>query len=89
MEFEWDRRKVASNLRKHGIDFADAATVLDDPMALTLSEHREGEERFASMGVDAQGRTLVVINTWREDSVRLISAREAAPTERRRYEETP
>ncbi len=89
MELEWDRRKAASNLHKHGIDFADAATVLDDPMALTLSEHREGEERFVSMGVDALGRTLVVIYTWRGNSVRLISARRAAPNERRRYEENP
>lgn len=89
MEFEWDRRKAASNLRKHGIDFADAATVLDDPMALTLSEDRAGEERLVSMGVDALGRTLVVIYTWKGSSVRLISARRATPTERRRYEETP
>lgn len=38
MEFEWDRRKAASNLRKHGVDFADAATVLYDALALTIRD---------------------------------------------------
>ena len=86
MEFEWDRKKATSNLRKHGIDFADAALVLFDDLAVTISEHDEGEERFITIGTDAMGRILVVIYTWRGERVRLISARKATSRERRRCE---
>ena len=70
-EFEWDRRKAASNFRKHRVDFADAVAVLEDPIARTLSEHRQGEERFVSIGVDLLGRTLVVVYTWKVNGARL------------------
>ncbi|MFZ1060538.1 MAG: BrnT family toxin [Candidatus Rokuibacteriota bacterium] len=87
MEFEWDPRKAAANLRKHGIDFADAGTVLYDEFAITVPEDRANEERFVTMGMDALGRVLVVVYTWRGDRARLISARQATKRERREYEE--
>ena len=86
MEFEWDARKAASNLRKHGIDFADAATVLYDELAVTAADEERDEEQFVTIGMDALGRLLVVVYTWRGDRVRLISARRATPLERRQYE---
>lgn len=87
MEFEWDPRKAASNLRKHGVDFADAATALSDDLALTLRDSRAlEEERFVTMGSDAFGELLVVVYAWRGDRIRLISARQATAKERRRYE---
>lgn len=87
MEVEWDSRKAASNLQNHGVDFADAATVLFDDMALTVTDDAEDdEERHVTLGLDALGRCLVVVYTWREETVRLISARKATKTERRRYE---
>lgn len=87
MELEWDADKATSNLKKHGIDFADAATVLFDDMAITIrDESVDDEERFITLGIDALGRHLVVVYTWRGDSVRLISAREAGRREWRRYE---
>ena len=54
-EFEWDARKAASNLRKHGIDFADAATVLYDELAVTAADEERDEERFVTIGMDALG----------------------------------
>lgn len=87
MEFEWDPRKAAANLRKHGIDFADAGTVLYDEFAITVPEDRANEERFVTMGMDALSRVLVVVYTWRGDRARLISARQATKRERREYEE--
>ncbi|NIM22558.1 MAG: BrnT family toxin [Candidatus Latescibacteria bacterium] len=87
MSFEWDEVKAEKNLRDHGVDFADAATVLEDDLALTISDDTPGEERFVTLGLDALGRHLVVVYTWREDRVRIISARKASKTERRRYEE--
>jgi uncharacterized DUF497 family protein len=86
VEFEWDSTKAASNLRKHGVDFADAATVLHDDHAITVRDESLGEERFVTMGMDALGRVLVVADTWRGACARLISARRATPRERREYE---
>lgn len=83
---DWDPEKASKNLRKHGVDFADAVTVLNDEMALTTSDWQGEEERFATLGMDALGRLLVVVYTWRGDEVRLISARRATRTERREYE---
>ena len=83
---QWDADKAAANLRKHAVDFADAATVLSDEAALTISEEDPEEERWVTIGVDALGRILVVVYTWREDQVRLISARKASRSERRQYE---
>ncbi|QQS49507.1 MAG: BrnT family toxin [Acidobacteriota bacterium] len=87
MEYEWDHKKAAVNLRKHGIDFADAVTVLDDYNALTIPDPISEEERFVTMGLDALGRVLVVVYTWRDENIRIISARKATPGERNQYEE--
>ncbi len=85
---EWDPEKSAVNLQKHGIDFADAATVLTDDFALTIPDRDADEERFATLGMDALGRMLVVIYTWRGDRPRLISARRATRSERQQYEDS-
>ena len=89
VEVEWDGRKAAVNLRKHGVDFADAATVFFDELAVTIPDDRSDEERFVSLGVDVLGRVLVVVYAWRGENIRLISARRATPRERRRYEGEP
>ena len=88
MEFEWDAVKAASNLDKHGVSFAEAITVFGDPLEMTIPDpdHSLEEFRFVSMGRSTVGRVLVVAYTEREGRVRVISAREATPTERRRYE---
>ena len=88
MGLEWDQRKSGANLRKHGIGFADAATVLHDDYAITIPEEGPDEGRFVTTGMDALGRVLVVVYTWRENRVRIISARSATPRERRQYERT-
>jgi uncharacterized DUF497 family protein len=82
---EWDPHKAASNLKKHGVDFADAATVFADDLAVTILDDLSDEERYATIGSDALGRVLVVVYTWRGDRVRLISARRATRRERRQY----
>lgn len=86
VEFEWDARKAASNLRKHGVDFADAATVLHDELAITIPDPDFEEQRFITVGTGAAGRRLVVVYTWRDDRIRIISARRATRRERRTYE---
>jgi uncharacterized DUF497 family protein len=83
---EWDRDKAAENLKKHGVDFADAESALEDEMALTIPDSGGPEERFVTLGTDALGRLLVVIYTWRDEDIRIISARKASRKERSQYE---
>lgn len=86
MEFEWDERKARTNLRRHKVDFADAATVFEDERALTVADDAPDEERYATVGLDPLGRVLVVIYTVRGERIRLISARRATRKERTEYE---
>ena len=85
-EYEWDPRKADSNLRKHGVDFADAVAVLEDDHALTIPDDVAEEERFVTTGMDTLGRVLVVAHAWSRARIRLISARKATPQERAYYE---
>jgi uncharacterized DUF497 family protein len=88
MESEWDPKKARTNLRKHGVRFADALLVLEDGHALTMrDESSDDEDRWVTLGLDALGRILVVIYTWRNGRARIISARQATARERRTYEE--
>jgi hypothetical protein len=86
VEFEWDEGKAAGNIQKHGIDFADAVGVFDDPFALSMPADDPGEQRFIGLGSDILGRLLVVVYTFRGERIRIISARRATPSERRTYE---
>ena len=85
MQYEWDSKKAISNLKKHGIDFADAVIVLEDERAITIPGDYPDEERFITVGIDSFGRILVVIHTWRENRIRIISARKATAKEIKQY----
>jgi uncharacterized protein len=89
VSFNWDPAKARANLTKHGIHFADAVTVLEDDRALTIRDPlSDEEERWITLGSDAAGRVLVVVYTWWDDDIRLISARRATRRERKQYEES-
>lgn len=101
IDAEWDPNKALINEQRHdGIRFVDAATVLADPLALTVFDHTHSdtEERWFTLGRTREGQLLAVSHTlletldeqtneplWR---VRLISARRATRRERTQYEET-
>ena len=89
MFFEWDGKKAASNLRKHGISFDEAVTVLYDPLAATFedSDHSQEENRFISVGYSAKGRLVVISHAEENDVTRIISARRATRGERKRHED--
>jgi uncharacterized DUF497 family protein len=65
--FEWDQGKDSANLRKHGVGFAEASTVFNDPLSVTIldPDHALDEERFIIMGMSSQRRLLVVVPTVR------------------------
>jgi uncharacterized DUF497 family protein len=94
MRFVWDENKSRTNLAKHGIAFATAAKVFDDPRALSFPDRFvEGEQRWNSIGW-AEGVPVIlsvahtVSETATEEIMRIISARKATPRERREYEES-
>ncbi|MBW1782204.1 MAG: BrnT family toxin [Deltaproteobacteria bacterium] len=89
MRFEWDPKKAAPNVRKHGVTFQEAATVFGDPLAITFDDpdHSESEERYLTFGLSLQGRLIVISHTERGDRTRIISARLMGREERVIYEQ--
>jgi uncharacterized protein len=85
-EFEWDTRKAADNLRKHGVSFELATQAIRDPFAVEWIDENEdyGEERVIVLGM-ADGTILVVVYTERGKRRRLISARRAKRHEQDHY----
>lgn len=87
MDYQWDPKKAKSNLKKHGVTFSDAVTVFTDEFAITIEDDYPDEQRFVTIGVDALSRIIVVVYTWRNDLIRIISARKTTRHERKQYEE--
>lgn len=88
MQFVYDKRKAASNRRKHAVDFDEATTVFGDDLSMTIPDpdHSTGELRFVTIGLSAARRLLVVCHAEEEDVIRIISAREATSHENKRYQ---
>ena len=87
-EFEWNDEKAAGNIRKHHVNFEEAATIFDDEFMMTEADwiHSDEEDRYVSIGHSSQSRLLVVIYTERVRTIRIISAREPTSNERQDYE---
>jgi uncharacterized protein len=87
-DFEWDVLKARSNARKHGVDFEEAATVFDDPLARIFDDldHSLDERREIIIGTSRRDRLLVVVFTQRR-KIRIVGARRATPRERSDYEQ--
>ena len=82
----WFRKQTGR--RQVAVSFNEAASVFDDPLAMTYGDldHYEGEDRFITFGDSANGRLLVVSHTDRDDRTRIISARQATRKERTSHE---
>ena len=89
MRFEWDPRKEASNLRRHGVSFEEALSVFADPLARIHGDpaHSEGEDREFIFGNSNRDRLLLVFFVGRGESIRIFGARRATNHERYDYEE--
>ncbi len=89
MKFEWDPQKADGNLKKHGVPFQEAASVLGDTLSFTYPDpdHSAGEHRFITVGMSQSGRVLMVAHTDRRGNIRIISARKTTRKERKYYEE--
>jgi uncharacterized DUF497 family protein len=86
MDCEWDPRKGAENLNKHGVDFADAVFALEDENALTIEDRDADELRFKTLGMGPYSKVLYVVHAERgENCIRIISARPATKPEVKQY----
>lgn len=84
----WDQNKAKTNLKKHGISFEEAQTVLESKQQLILDDRDHDEERFIALGFSKHMNMLVVVYCYRlKDVIRIISARKATKKERELYEE--
>lgn len=87
MDYQWDPDKAASNLKKHGIDFADAVGVFEDKYVLTVREDvSSSEQRIVTVGMDFLGRIPTLVYTFRGEHVRMISARPSTRAVRAEHE---
>jgi uncharacterized DUF497 family protein len=86
VDIEYDPAKAASNLKKHGVSFEEAATALLDSMALAMEDpYAEGERRWVLIGMSDRARLLTVVYALRDNRIRLISARSSTKRETRTY----
>lgn len=86
MKVVWDPVKASANLKKHGVDFADAAVALEDENALTISNTDHGEYRFKTLAMSPTVEVLLIVHAEQdEDTIRIISARKADKSEERQY----
>jgi uncharacterized protein len=92
--FEWDEDKARNNLQKHKVSFGEAKTIFNDPLLITFPDdfHSDEEERFVSIGISTDNRTLLVVHTEQDKSeneiiIRIISCRKATASEREIYEQ--
>lgn len=92
MRFEWDEAKNRRNLAKHGISFEIVKSMFEDPYALSIQDRVvEGEERWQTLGAIGDVVVVLVAHTHEEmeneEVIRIISARNATPLERKAYEQ--
>lgn len=86
MRFEWNARKAAANLKKHGVSFEEAQTAFDDPLGAYYPDSLQAN-RLILIGYSAQHRMLYVVHAEVGiEAIRIISARKATQHEREHYE---
>ena len=89
LEFEWDPKKAAANLKRHRVSFEEARNVFLDEQAKLIDDpdHSSDEDRFVLLGISSLLRVLLVCHCYRQQgqTIRIISARKASPGEARQY----
>ena len=90
LEFEWDPKKAAANLKRHRVSFEEARTVFLDEQAKLIDDpdHSSDEDRFVLLGISGLLRVLLVCHCYRQQgqTIRIISARKANTREVNEYE---
>jgi uncharacterized DUF497 family protein len=89
LTFDWDERKAAANLKKHGVSFEEAKSAFFDERARLIDDpdHSEDEERLILLGLSSALKLLLVCHCYRNEGgvIRIISARKASAMESKFY----
>ena len=89
IQFDWDPKKTAENVKKHGVTFEEARTVFFDERAKLIDDpdHSEDEDRFVLLGVSNTLKVILVCHCYRQEGnvIRIISARKASRHETKQY----
>jgi uncharacterized DUF497 family protein len=89
VNFEWDDQKNQENIRKHGLDFADAWEIFEAPMQTALDTRADyGEDRWTGIGFLGNRIVVVVFTQLGDDVIRIVSLRKALNYERKKFEDT-
>ena len=87
VKFEWDPKKAKHNEKKHGVSFEEAATCFDDPHGCYFrNDSPSYEDRLILIAMSSRTRHVVHAEVGR-DSIRIVSARKASRSQRKRYDE--
>ena len=88
MKFEWNEQKNQANIKKHGMNFADAHKVFEYPMLVNLDDRQDyGEDRWIGVGLMDMRVVVIVFTELDENTIRVVSFRKATSEERKRYEQ--
>jgi uncharacterized DUF497 family protein len=94
VQLRWNDKKEKENIKKHGINFTEAAEIFDDPLHISLLDTRFNyfEERWITIGATRKGSITIVGHLYivqhdGEETIRIITARKATKREIREYEE--
>jgi uncharacterized protein len=87
VNFEWDDNKNNLNIKNHGLDFADAWQIFDEPMIIDIDNREDyGEDRFVGIGFLKNFVVVIVFTESKDETIRVISLRRALKYERERFE---
>ena len=89
IEIIWSAKKNRLNISNHKVDFSEAKTIFDDPLQISMNDpdHSFDERRYITIGVSEQNRLLIIVHTFDNDKIRIITARKPTRRERNNYEE--
>ena len=88
-EFDWDGGNAEKNWLRHRVSQSESEQIFfNRPLVLAADDdHSTDELRWYALGSTDAGRLLFVAYTLREEKVRVISARDMTPRERKDYED--
>lgn len=88
MDFKWDEEKNKQNIKDHGFGFERAKSIFNYPYLVRVDDRFDyAETRLLALGLMEGVSIIAVAFTYREENIRIISARKATKQERRAYNE--
>lgn len=86
--FDWDAGNCDKNWQRHGVKMVECEEVFfNRPLIIRQDQvHSAAERRCHLLGKTNGGRGLFIVFTVRNRKIRVISARDMTPREKRHYD---